>query len=57
MLLSHELGHEVGRDETMRRAIVLCKHIREQDNKDATVYHALIYMRSILEKMYNAKFS
>ena len=56
MLLSHELGHEIGYDETLHRAEKLRKYLSEQKgNKDADLEYALYYMRELLEKKYYGK--
>ena len=54
MLLSHELGHEIGYDETIDRATKLCRYLREQEGKkDVDLTHALYYMCKLLEKKYH----
>lgn len=56
MLLSHELGHEIGYDETIHRAKKLRKYLREQEgNAGADLEYALFYMRELLEKRYHGK--
>lgn len=56
MLLSHELGHEIGYDETLHRAKKLRKYLREQEgNKHADLEYALYYMRELLEKKYHGE--
>lgn len=56
MLLSHELGHEIGYDETIHRAKKLRKYLREQEgNADADLEYALYYMRELLEKKYHGE--
>lgn len=56
MLLSHELGHEIGYDETLHRAKKLRKYLREQEGKkDVDLEYALYYMRELLENRYHGK--
>lgn len=51
MLLSHELGHEIDYDGTVKRAEELCKYLIEQEgNTDADLEYSLRYLCSILEK-------
>jgi hypothetical protein len=51
MLLSHELGHEIGYDETVHRAKKLRKYLREHEGiKKADLEYALFYMCELLEK-------
>lgn|GEM_PF-5048447 len=56
MILSHELGIEIGHDETLERAEKLRRYLHEYEgNINADLEHALTYLRDLLVKKHNDK--
>lgn len=56
MILSHELGFEIGYDETLDRAEKLRIYLHEYEgNVNADLEHALTYLRDILKKKHDDK--
>lgn len=50
MLLSHERGKELGREEVLRKAHRLIRHLREKEGiEDADLDYALYYWQEMLE--------
>lgn len=52
MILSHELGVEIDREEAVSRIEELCVYIREHENPDADIDYALSYMIGVLKRKY-----
>ena len=54
MLLSHEMGQEMGREEVIRKAKRMIRYLREKEHiKDADLDYALHYWQEVLENKYH----